>query len=238
MNGPLVALENVGVAFNAQLRVGAARFWALEDVSLELRAGDRLGVIGRNGAGKSTLLRTIAGIVVPDRGRIRRAPVTCQLLSLALGFMPHLSGRDNAVLSGLLLGLRRREIVARLPAILEFSELGDFFEQPISSYSTGMLMRLGFSVAMQVEPDVLLIDEILAVGDAEFAQKSGAALRERIHGGTTVVFVSHRDEQIREVCNRALWIEHGRNVMQGDVEQVLQAYHADPHALGAPPAAA
>ena len=237
MSSPLVTLENVGVAFNAQLRVGAARFWALEDVSLQLNAGDRLGVIGRNGAGKSTLLRTIAGIVTPDRGRIRRAAVTCQLLSLALGFMPHLSGRDNAVLSGLLLGLRRREIVARLPAILDFSELGDFFEQPISSYSTGMLMRLGFSVAMQVEPDVLLIDEILAVGDAEFAQKSGAALRERIHGGTTVVFVSHRDEQIRQVCNRALWIEHGRSVMQGDVETVLQAYHADPHALGVPPVA-
>jgi len=235
--GALVTLENVGVAFNAQLRVGSPRFWALEDVSLELRSGDRLGVIGRNGAGKSTLLRTIAGIVAPDRGRIRRAPVSCQLLSLALGFMPHLSGRDNAVLSGLMLGLRRREIDARLPAILDFSELGDFFEQPISSYSTGMLMRLGFSVAMQVEPDVLLIDEILAVGDAEFQQKSGAALRERIHGGTTVVFVSHRDEQISQVCNRALWIEHGRSVMQGDVADVLKAYHADPHALGVPTAA-
>jgi lipopolysaccharide transport system ATP-binding protein len=231
MSEAIVTLENIFVAFNAQLRMGAQRFWALEDVSLELRTGDRLGVIGRNGAGKSTLLRTIAGIITPDRGRIRRAPVSCQLLSLALGFMPHLSGRDNAVLSGLMLGLRRREITARLPAILEFSELGDFFEQPIASYSTGMLMRLGFSVAMQVEPDVLLIDEILAVGDAEFAEKSGAALRERIHGGTTVVFVSHRDEQIRQVCNRALWIEHGRSVMQGDVADVLKAYHADPHAL-------
>src|SRR4051812_40004904 len=234
MNEAIVTLEHVGVAFNAQLRMGAQRFWALEDVSLQLHAGDRLGVIGRNGAGKSTLLRTIAGIIVPDRGRIHRAPVSCQLLSLALGFMPHLSGRDNAVLSGLMLGLRRREITARLPAILEFSELGDFFEQPISSYSTGMLMRLGFSVAMQVEPDVLLIDEILSVGDAEFAEKSGAALRERIHGGTTVVFVSHGDEQIRQVCNRALWIEHGRSVMQGDVADVLDAYHADPHALALP----
>ena len=226
MSEAIVTLENVGVAFNAQLRMGAQRFWALEDVSLELRTGDRLGVIGRNGAGKSTLLRTIAGIITPDRGRIRRAPVSCQLLSLALGFMPHLSGRDNAVLSGLMLGLRRREITARLPAILEFSELGDFFEQPIASYSTGMLMRLGFSVAMQVEPDVLLIDEILAVGDAEFAEKSGAALRERIHGGTTVVFVSHRDEQIRQVCNRALWIEHGRSMLDGPVDTVLSAYHA------------
>jgi len=226
----IVSMENIGVAFNAQLRIGSPRFWALEDVSLTLARGERLGVIGRNGAGKSTLLRTIAGIITPDRGRIRRAPVSCQLLSLALGFMPHLSGRDNAVLSGLMLGMRRREIVRRLPAILEFSELGAFFEQPISSYSTGMLMRLGFSVALQVEPDVLLIDEVLAVGDAAFQEKSGAALRERIHSGTTVVFVSHGDEQIRQVCNRALWIEHGRSVMQGSVDEVLRAYHADPHA--------
>ena len=238
MTDTIIRMENVGVAFNAQLRVGSPRFWALEDVSLTLARGERLGVIGRNGAGKSTLLRTLAGIIAPDRGRITRAPVSCQLLSLALGFMPHLSGRDNAVLSGLMLGMRRREIVRRLPAILEFSELGDFFEQPISSYSTGMSMRLGFSVAMQVEPDVLLIDEVLAVGDAEFQQKSGAALRERIHGGTTVVFVSHGDAAIRQVCNRALWIEHGRSVMQGSVDEVLVAYHAEPHVQATTPSVA
>ena len=226
MNAPLISLENVGVAFNAQVRIGAPRFWALEEVSLTLRRGERLGVIGRNGAGKSTLLRTLAGIIEPDRGRIARAAVSCQLLSLAVGFMQHLSGRDNAILSGLLLGLRRRDIENRLPAILEFSELGDFFEQPISTYSTGMLARLGFSVAMQVDPEILLIDEVLSVGDADFAQKSGAALRARIHGGTTVVFVSHSDRQIREVCDRAVWIEHGRSIMHGDVDDVLHAYHA------------
>ncbi|MGA9334830.1 MAG: ABC transporter ATP-binding protein [Rudaea sp.] len=226
MSDTLIELQNVGVAFNAQLRMGSPRFWALEDVSLSLKRGQRLGVIGRNGAGKSTLLRTLAGIISPDRGRVQRAPVTCQLLSLALGFMPYLSGRDNAILSGLMLGLRRREIVGRLQAIKEFSELGDFFEQPISSYSTGMSMRLGFSVAMQIDPEVLLIDEVLAVGDSEFQEKSGAALRERIHGGTTVVFVSHGDAQVREVCDCALWIEHGRSVMHGDVDEVLRAYHS------------
>ena len=226
MSDPIIRLENIGVAFNAQLRVGSPRFWALEDVSLDLARGDRLGVVGRNGSGKSTLLRTIAGIITPDRGRISRAPVSCQLLSLTLGFVPHLSGRDNAVLSGLMLGMRRREIVRRLPAILEFSEIGDFFDQPISSYSTGMLMRLGFSVAMQVEPDVLLIDEVLAVGDSEFQQKSGDALHERINSGTTVVFVSHGDAQIQHVCDQVLWIEHGRSMMQGPVDAVLAAYHA------------
>jgi len=234
MSAPIVELENVGVAFNTQLRVGSPRFWALEDVSLSLARGDRLGVVGRNGSGKSTLLRTIAGIIAPDRGNIRRAPVSCQLLSLALGFMRHLSGRDNAVLSGLMLGMRRREIVARLPAILEFSELGDFFDQPISSYSTGMLARLGFSVAIQVDPDVLLIDEVLSVGDAEFQKKSGAALRERIHDGTTVVFVSHGDAQILQVCDRAVWIEHGRSVKHGPVDDVLAAYHAALQATASP----
>src|SRR6201996_3560968 len=230
MSDALITLENVGVAFNAQLRVGSPKFWALEDVSFALKRGQRLGVVGRNGAGKSTLLRTLAGIIEPDRGRLARARVTCQLLSLSVGFMQHLSGRDNAILSGLMLGLRRRDILQRLPKILEFSELGDFFEQPISSYSTGMLMRLGFSVAMQIEPEILLIDEVLAVGDAEFQEKSGAALRERIHGGTTVVFVSHGDAQIRQVCDSVLWIEHGRSVMEGAVDDVLQAYHAAPHA--------
>lgn len=226
MSAAIIELENVGVAFNARLRMGGRRFWALEEVNLTLHRGARLGVIGRNGSGKSTLLRTLAGILVPDRGHIRREPVVCQLLSLAVGFVQHLSGRDNAVLSGLMLGLRRSEIERRLPAILEFSELGDFFEQPISSYSTGMLMRLGFSVAMQVDPQVLLIDEVLSVGDADFQKKSGEALRARIHGGTTVVFVSHGDDQIREICDQALWIEHGRSVMQGKVDEVLHAYHA------------
>ena len=186
MSDILIELENVGVAFDAQRRVGGRVSGRSRMSACRLRRGERLGVIGRNGAGKSTLLRVIAGILTPDRGSVRRAPVSCQLLSLALGFVPHLSGRDNAMLSGLMLGLRRREIVARLPAIREFCELGDFFEQPIASYSSGMIMRLAFSVAIQVEPDVLLIDEVLAVGDAEFQQKSGAAMRaahgRRSHG--------------------------------------------------------
>ncbi|OQY91810.1 MAG: hypothetical protein B6D41_08830 [Chloroflexi bacterium UTCFX4] len=166
----------------------------------------------------------LAGILVPDRGQVRRRNVSCQLMSLSLGFVPYLSGRDNAILSGLLLGLRRREITARLPAIREFSELGDFFEQPISTYSAGMNMRLAFSVAMQAEPDVLLIDEVLAVGDAEFQRKSGAALRARMGDGQTVVLVSHDEKQIAERCDRVLWIEHGRSVLEGERDAVLDAY--------------
>jgi lipopolysaccharide transport system ATP-binding protein len=232
-NEVLVELRNVGVAFSAQRRLSDNQFWALEDVSVTLRRGERLGVIGRNGAGKSTLLRVIAGILTPDRGVVKRGPVSCQLLSLALGFTPHLSGRDNAVLSGLMLGLRRREITQRLPAIREFSELGDFFEQPIAAYSSGMTMRLAFSVAIQVEPDVLLIDEVLAVGDAEFQQKSGAALRARMGEGHTVVLVSHDESQIATLCDRVLWIEHGKSVLEGSRDDVFAAYHRDLHLVEA-----
>ena len=235
MSDVLIELENVGVAFDKQRRVGGERFWALEDVSLTLRRGERLGVIGRNGAGKSTLLRVIAGILVPDRGRVRRAPVSCQLLSLTLGFVSHLSGRDNAILSGLMLGMRRRDIVERLPAIREFCELGDFFEQPIASYSSGMVMRLAFSVAIQIEPDVLLIDEVLAVGDAEFQEKSGEALRQRMGEGHTVVLVSHQERQISTLCDRVLWVEHGRSVLEGERDAVFEAYHQEIHLQGMPP---
>ena len=229
MSDILIELEHVGIAFSAQRSIGGGRFWALEDINLTLRRGERLGVIGRNGAGKSTLLRVLAGILTPDRGRIRRAPISCQLLSLALGFMPHLSGRDNAVLSGLMLGLRRRDIIARLPAIREFSELGDFFEQPIATYSVGMNMRLAFSVAIQVEPDVLLIDEVLSVGDAEFQLKSGEAMRARTGEGSTIVLVSHDEKQIAERCDRVLWVEHGRSVLEGDRDSVFAAYNRDLH---------
>lgn len=231
MGETLVELRHVGVAFSAQRSLGDKRFWALEDVDLTLRRGQRLGVIGRNGAGKSTLLRVIAGILAPDRGTVKRGPVSCQLLSLALGFTPHLSGRDNAILSGLMLGLRRREILARLPAIREFSELGDFFEQPIAAYSSGMTMRLAFSVAIQVEPDVLLIDEVLAVGDAEFQQKSGDALRARMGDGHTVVLVSHDESQIATLCDHVLWVEHGRSVLEGPRDEVFAAYHKDLHVV-------
>lgn len=233
MSEVLVQLEHVGVAFSSQRSIGGGRFWALEDVNFTLRRGQRLGVIGRNGAGKSTLLRVLAGILVPDRGVVRRAPVSCQLLSLALGFVTHLSGRDNAVLSGLMLGLRRRDIIARLPAIREFSELGSFFEQPIATYSAGMNMRLAFAVAIQVEPDVLLIDEVLSVGDTEFQLKSGEAMRARTAEGSTVVLVSHDEKQIADRCDRVLWIEHGRSVLEGDRDDVFAAYHRDQHVAGA-----
>jgi lipopolysaccharide transport system ATP-binding protein len=226
MNDSLISVNQVGIAMRTKLHIGGEKFWALKDISMTLERGKRLCIVGRNGAGKSTLLRLLAGILTPDRGEIRRAAASCQLLSLSVGFVQHLSGRDNAIVSGLMQGLSYRNIVARLPAIQEFSGLGDFFDEPISTYSSGMTLRLGFSVAMQIEPDILLIDEVLAVGDAEFQQKSGNALRERIHGGTTVVIVSQSDEQIRQLCDCALWIDHGVSMMQGEVNETLAAYAA------------
>lgn len=224
---PLMRLENVGLAYQGVRKVGSRGFWALEDVSMDLHEGETLGLIGRNGAGKSTLLRILAGILRPDRGRVVvRKPLRIQLLALGLGFVPHLSGRDNAIMSGMLLGMSRREIEGRLTAIQDYSELGDFFEQPLNTFSSGMMMRLGFSVAMQSQPDVLLIDEVLGVGDAEFLKKSGNDLRARMRSGMTCVLVSHQDATIEELSDRVAWIEHGRLVMQADVQSTLRAYHA------------
>jgi lipopolysaccharide transport system ATP-binding protein len=224
---PLLRLENVGLAYQGVRKVGSRGFWAVEDVSLDLHEGETLGLVGRNGAGKSTLLRIIAGILRPNRGRvILRRPLRIQMLALGLGFVPHLSGRDNAILSGMLLGMSRRDIEGRLSAICDYSELGDFFDQPLNTYSSGMVLRLGFSVAMQSQPDVLLIDEVLGVGDAEFLEKSGNDLRARMRSGMTCVLVSHQDSIIQELSNRVAWIEHGRLVMQDDVATTLAAYHA------------
>jgi lipopolysaccharide transport system ATP-binding protein len=227
MDGMLLSLENVGVSYQGVRRIGHRAFWALEDVSLTLREGETLGLVGRNGAGKSTLLRVIAGILRPDRGRVLKArPLRIQLLSLGLGFIPHLSGRENAIFSGMLLGMSRRNVERRLAAIHEYSELGDFFDEPLGTYSSGMMMRLGFSVAMQAEPDVLLIDEVLGVGDAEFMEKSGGDLRRRMKSGMTCVLVSHQDSTITELSDRVAWIEHGRTRAAGETEEILARYHA------------
>lgn len=223
----LISLENVGVIYHGVRRIGSKGYWALEEANLEVQEGEILGLIGHNGAGKSTLLRVIAGILQPDRGHVIHVrPLRIQLLALGLGFVPHLSGRDNAVLSGMLLGNARRDIERALPAIREYSELGEFFEQPLSCYSSGMVMRLGFSVAMQSEPDVLLIDEVLGVGDADFLEKSSADLRSKMRSGMTCILVSHSDGTIRRYCDRVAWIEHGRTLGAGPVEDMLQRYHS------------
>jgi lipopolysaccharide transport system ATP-binding protein len=219
-----ILLDRVAVSFQTRRSVRAGGFEALHDISLDVRHGEKLGVIGRNGAGKSTLLRVLAGVLAPDSGRVERNHGRCQLLALGTGFMPNLTGRENALLSGLLQGMERREVLSRLEAMKEFSELGDFFEQPVKTYSSGMRARLGFSVAIQQQPDVLLIDETLSVGDASFKAKSKQALAARLGGDATVVLVSHSEATIADLCDRAVWLDAGRTRLAGRPDEVLQAY--------------
>jgi len=202
------------------------RYWALRDVSFDLYTGETLGIIGRNGVGKSTLLRVLAGILAPDIGQLHfhRKGLRISLISLGAGFAPYLSGRENAILSGMLLGATKNEMHERMEAIVAFSELDGFFEEPVNTYSTGMRARLGFSVAFHVDPDVILLDEVLGVGDEAFRKKSTAAMKERIKSDKTAVLVSHSIQLIKEVCDRIVWIEGGRVQVQGEVSIVLAAY--------------
>lgn len=223
---PLIELQEVAVAYWRRAGLFAhVPFWALESISFEVCRGETLGVIGRNGAGKSTLLRLLAGIIEPDRGKVKHLEARASLLSLQLGFVPYLSGRENAILSGLLLGMRRAEITARLPSVFEYAELEEVANEPVAHYSSGMKARLGFAVALEANPEVLLIDEVLGVGDEEFRRKSSQTLRDRMRSRQTVVLVSHSGPLVRELCDRAVWIEHGRVRDVGETGRVLAAYH-------------
>ena len=225
---PLVALANVGCTYYIRSsRLRLRRFEALSGLDLSIHDGEILGVIGQNGAGKSTLLRILSRILLPSAGSIRfRSGITTALLTLRLGFCPDLTGRENAVLGALYMGYTRREAEARMGKIIAFAELGDWIHEPIRSYSTGMLSRLGFAVAIEMEPDILLVDETLGVGDAYFREKSSKALRQKLNGGQTTVLVSHEPETIRRLCTRAVWLDKGRIRAVGDIEAVLGDYYA------------
>ena len=225
---PLISLEGIGVCYPAplrRLRRSGPPTWALEDVGFELRAGESLGILGRNGSGKSTLLRLLAGILAPDRGSLRAAEgLKTSLLSLQVGFAQHLTGRENVYLSGMLLGLSRKQIDEKFDPIVEFAELEEWIDRPLGTYSTGMRARLGFSTAFQVDPDVLLIDEVLGVGDGAFVAKSSAVIRERLRSKKTVVLVSHSLPTLRELCDRTIWLDKGVTREDGPTEQVLDDY--------------
>jgi len=224
MKPPALVMTDVCLDFQRGRNVRQQRFRALKDVSFTLRHGEKMGIVGRNGAGKSTLLRVMAGVLRPDSGKVERNHGRCQLLTLGLGFLGHLSGRQNAILNGLLMGFERREIDARLDEIREFSELGDFFEQPIETYSSGMRSRLAFSTAIQLEPDVLLLDEVLSVGDGHFRVKSKEAIQRRLQSDATIVLVSHDERILNEICDRILWLDEGRSVADGPPADILPAY--------------
>jgi lipopolysaccharide transport system ATP-binding protein len=229
----LITLENVALGYRKRaFRASREPFWALRDVSFDLYHGECLGVIGRNGVGKSSLLKLLAGILLPDKGRvIRHGAFRSSLLTLQLGFSPQLSGRENVILSGMLLGLTRREIEQQMQGIIEFAELQEFIDEPLHSYSAGMKARLGFAVAIRSQPDLLLIDEVLGVGDEDFKERSSGVLHDWIRSDKTVVFVSHSTSSVRKNCDRLVWIENGLVAMIGAVEEVLAKYALYNHIL-------
>lgn len=199
-------------------------FAALTDVSFSIEKGEVIGIIGHNGAGKSTLLKIISGILKPTEGSIEVHGNIVPMLELGSGFDYDLTGRENIYLNGAILGYSEEFLKEKYDEIVAFSELGNFIEIPIRNYSSGMLMRLAFSIATVVNPDILIVDEILAVGDASFQEKSKARMMELMGGGTTVLFVSHSLAQIRGMCDRVIWLDHGRVKMIGKTDEVCDRY--------------
>lgn len=204
-------------------------FWALRDVSFEIPTGSTFGLIGENGSGKSTLLKCIAQILVPDEGETRSRGKVAALLELGSGFHPELSGRENVYLNGSILGLSRRELDRKFDEIVDFSGIEQFIDQPVKNYSSGMYVRLGFSIAINVEPDVLLVDEILAVGDTLFQRKCEERFSDFRQSGRTVVLVSHAMSSMRTLCDEVAWLEHGRLMKVGSPFELVDEYVDESH---------
>jgi lipopolysaccharide transport system ATP-binding protein len=205
-------------------KTGARDFWALKDVSFKLEAGERLGVIGTNGAGKSTLLKILSRVINPTSGEAFLHGRTSSLLEVGTGFQPNLTGRQNIYMNAALHGMGRAEIDDKIQTIIDFSEIGQFIDEPVQTYSTGMRSRLGFSVAAHIDPQILMLDEVLSVGDAAFQQKCLGRMDELTGNQRTLIFVSHSIGAVRRFCDRAIWMNKGEVVMDGDVRDVCDAY--------------
>ncbi|HEX7193075.1 MAG TPA: ABC transporter ATP-binding protein, partial [Thermoanaerobaculia bacterium] len=197
---------------------------ALRDVSFAIHKGEAFGIIGRNGSGKSTLLKIISGILKPTSGSVAVNGRIAALIELGAGFHPEITGRENIFINGIMLGLTKREIENRFDSIVDFSGIRQFLDQPVKTYSSGMYVRLGFAVAVHVDPDVLLIDEVLSVGDEEFSQKCVAKIQEMKFRGVTLIFVTHQLDQVRNLCDRALWLDKGEARIIGDPVRVVDDY--------------
>lgn len=240
MNEPMIHVDNLGICFRmdvnktTNLKEWAIRafkrqnkyedFWALRNISFDIMRGEVVGVIGRNGAGKSTLLKAISGIIEPAEGMIERKARVVPMLELGSGFDYELTGAENIYLNGAVLGYKKKFIDDHYQEIVDYSEIGDFIHMPLKVYSSGMLARLAFSIATVIKPDILIVDEILAVGDEKFQEKSYARMVELMVTGTTVLFVSHSLEQIAKICSKVLWLSKGMVVDYGDTERVCAAY--------------
>ena len=239
----MITLENITVRYTApeeriqtlkeyairllQRRIRFREFLALDNVSLTVQKGEILGLIGRNGAGKSTLLKVVSRVLFPTRGRLVIRGRLAPLLELGAGFHSELTGRENVMLNGTLLGHSRAEIEAKMDRILEFAELGRFIETPLRTYSSGMVARLGFAVATAWQPDILLMDEVLSVGDEAFQRKCLQRINDYRAAGTTVILVTHSMNTVLEHCSRAAWLDHGCLRMTGNPAEVVQSYRAE-----------
>lgn len=199
-------------------------FWALKNINLCIHKGETIGIVGLNGSGKSTLLKTIAGVLKPAKGKVSVYGSVAPLIELGAGFDPDLSARENIFLNGAVLGYNRKKMLALFDEIVDFSELHDFLDVPVKNYSTGMQARLGFSIATAVIPDILIVDEVLGVGDYKFQQKCHERIQEIIASGATVLFVSHNIEQVKQICSRAIWMDNGEIIRDGDVNEVCDQY--------------
>lgn len=243
-----IELENIGVCYRVpserihtfkeyairwvQRRVRQREFWALQDVNLQVQRGETFGIIGPNGAGKSTLLKLIARVLRPTRGRVLVRGNVAPLLGYGAGFHPELTGRENVYLNGTMLGFTLKEMEEKFDRIVDFAELWDFIDSPLRTYSSGMVARLGFAVATDVQPDVLLIDEVLSVGDEAFRRKSELRMQEFRQRKATIMVVSHNLEAISQICHRAAWLDHGKLMLVGDPKEVVDAYRQSQPSAG------
>lgn len=199
-------------------------FWALKDVSFEVKKGEVVGFIGSNGAGKSTMLKVIAGVMKPTKGKVEVHGNICPMIELGAGFDMDLTARENIFLNGAVLGYSKKFIEEKFDEIVEFSELKDFLDVPVRNFSSGMTARLAFSIATVVDPEILIVDEILSVGDMAFQAKSEAKMRSMIGGGTTVLYVSHSINSIKSICDKAVWLDHGKVIKMGPAAEICDEY--------------
>jgi ABC-2 type transport system ATP-binding protein len=240
MQEPIIKVENVSMMFNLNnekidnmkeyiiklitRKLHFSEFWAIKDISFTVNKGERLGVLGLNGAGKSTLLKVMAGVMKPTKGKIEIHGVIAPLLELGAGFDMNYSGKENIFLYGATMGFSRKFVQTKYDYILDFSELHDFIDVPVKNFSSGMRARLGFAIATAVEPQILILDEVLSVGDAKFRIKSEAKITSMFERGITVIFVSHNTDQVRRICNKAILLEKGRIIAQGTADEVCDIY--------------
>ena len=239
-NKVMVQVNNVSMKFNLssekfdsfkeyvikslKKQVSFDEFWALQDVSFEIYKGDALGLIGLNGSGKSTMLKTIAGVLKPTKGSVKVYGSVAPLIELGAGFDMDLTARENVFLNGALLGYRRSEMEQYYDDIVWFSELKDFMDVPVKNFSSGMISRLAFAIATIGTPDILIVDEVLSVGDFRFQEKCELRIQKMMDKGTTILFVSHSIEQVKKICNKIVWLEHGHLKMFGDTQKICDIY--------------